>query len=329
MAFDAKYHAQAGAELQRRKQTNISALLARQEEVAARIPEYVRLRSELAATEAKIARIIIEGRNADWKIWELQEETNRCLTRIKELLMTARYPAHYLDMAYSCKICRDTGLAGNNRCECYMNAVKRLAAEGINSKSPLMVTGFESFDLSLYPETNKDGYLSREAMKLNFDYCVKYAAEFHLPNTGILMTGKTGLGKTHLSLAIAGRVLSNGYNAIYGSAPDLFRKIEEEHFGRDFEDNTMNSLQSAELLVLDDVGAEWESSKFYTATLYNVLNSRMNLGRPTIVSSNFNIDDLKIRYGERITSRLMTMEVLNFYGNDIRPNKGEKGVKPS
>jgi DNA replication protein DnaC len=49
----------------------------------------------------------------------------------------------------------------------------------------------------------------------------------------------------------------------------------------------------------------------------------MNLGTPTIISTNMTIEELKERYGERITSRLLTMDVLKFCGDDIRQIKGE------
>ena len=156
-------------------------------------------------------------------------------------------------------------------------------------------------------------------MSENFSVCRKYAENFHLPCDSILMHGKTGLGKTHLSLSIASEVLSKGYSVIYGSAPDLFRKIEKEHFGQE-EGDTIGALQNAELLILDDLGAEFES-RFYVSAFYNILNNRMNAARPIIVSTNLELPELQARYGDRITSRLMTMENLIFVGSDVRVRK--------
>lgn len=42
--------------------------------------------------------------------------------------------------------------------------------------------------------------------------------------------GNTGLGKTHLSLAIAGEVINKGYGVIYGSAQNLLARLEKEKF---------------------------------------------------------------------------------------------------
>ena len=45
--------------------------------------------------------------------------------------------------------------------------------------------------------------------------------------------GNTGLGKTHLSLAIAAVVTQKGYGVVYGSVNNLVSKLEKEHFGRE------------------------------------------------------------------------------------------------
>ncbi len=49
------------------------------------------------------------------------------------------------------------------------------------------------------------------------------------------MTGGTGLGKTHLSLAIANEAIQKGYGVVYSSVGNLVTKLENEHFGRESE----------------------------------------------------------------------------------------------
>ncbi|MCL2036241.1 MAG: ATP-binding protein [Oscillospiraceae bacterium] len=326
MAFDVKYYVQAEDEIKQRRQANAKQLELRRLEISQRFAEYKQLREIMASTGAKLAQLILERKNSDVqkeRIDMIQAENVAASARIKELLMSAGYPPNYLESIYTCEICRDTGIADSSRCECYRNAVRRLAAKGINSTSPLVLTGFETFEVELYPEIYKlnegESLPAREVMRHNFDYCKNYAENFHLPGFGLLLTGRTGLGKTHLSLAIAGKVLEQGYNAIYGSALDFFRKVEDEHFGRE-KGNTMDSLQSAELLVLDDIGTEFTSS-FYASVFYNLINSRMNYGNPTVISTNLSMEELKERYGERLVSRFVSMKILKFYGNDIRQIK--------
>ena len=155
------------------------------------------------------------------------------------------------------------------------------------------------------------------------EFCKRYAEDFHFPAKSILLRGKTGLGKTHLSLSIASVVIEKGYSVVYGSAPDLFRRIEKEHFSNSGDDSVIEALENADLLILDDIGAEFES-KFYNSVFYNILNNRLNASLPTIISTNLDLSEIKERYGDRITSRLLTMESLIFVGSDIRilKNKG-------
>ncbi|MCL2754978.1 MAG: ATP-binding protein [Oscillospiraceae bacterium] len=323
MKFDTKYHISAENELKRRKAANLKEAAQRRERLEAKYPELARLRVQLATTGAKIAAAVLARADKETlhtKIDEIQAENIAVNARVKELLMKGGYPHDYLEPLYFCKICKDTGVAGLSRCECYTGAVKRLAAQDMNAATALTLTGFDTFKLDFYPDTEIDNIGNARKIMLGvFNFCENYAENFHLPSAGVLLRGQTGLGKTHLSLAIAKRVLEKGYSVIYDSAPDLFRKIESEHFSyeRDRSENTMDSLQSCELLVLDDIGAEFDS-KFYNSALYNLINTRMNLGYPTIINTNLNTDELNSRYGDRIMSRFMTMEILVLHGEDNR-----------
>ena len=115
-------------------------------------------------------------------------------------------------------------------------------------------------------------------------------------------------------------MLAKGYSVIYGSAPDIFRRIEKEHFGSQSDTDTLDMVIKADLLVLDDVGAEFES-KFYASAMYNIINDRLNASLPTIVSTNLEHSELEKRYGERTYSRLSTMDELLFRGSDVRVRK--------
>jgi DNA replication protein DnaC len=324
MAFDVKYHISAKEQIEQRRSANLRKLELRQREISGKFPQYDALRAVMAETGAKIVKAVLGG-NAESELAQIRQENTNAAVKIKELLLSNKYPANYLEAIYSCESCKDSGVTSNGYCDCYKTLVKRIAAQEINSKSPLSLTGFGSFDIELYPDTNENGYNIRNIMRGNLQICVDFAEDFHLPGAGLLLSGKTGLGKTHLSLAIAGRVIERGFNVIYGSAPTLFRKVENEHFNRE-KGNTMDSLQSCELLVLDDIGAEWESSTFYASVFFNLLDSRMNAGTPTVINTNLTMGELEARYGERIMSRFLTKTILKFYGNDIRQIKRRKSV---
>jgi len=325
MSLNPKFYVKAEEEIKRRREIAEQKLLHRKKEIETTIPQYKNIQRELAKTGARLSEIILSGGNREEtreKLERLQRENLAAQDTIKTLLAQHKYDAEYLSGSYTCKKCSDTGVYQNRRCVCFREIVKRLTAEELNASSPMKLCGFDTFDLDLYPEIIDidSGVTMRSKMKRNFNYCKDFAENFHLPCNGILIAGGTGIGKTHISLAIAKVVIEKNYSVIYGSAPDLLRKIEKEHFGRDADTNTVELLQSADLLILDDLGAEFES-QFYSSAFYNLLNSRINAGLPTIISTNLTRKQIESRYGERIISRIFVMECLEFCGNDIRAIK--------
>ncbi|MDR1928036.1 MAG: ATP-binding protein, partial [Oscillospiraceae bacterium] len=137
----------------------------------------------------------------------------------------------------------------------------------------------------------------------------------------------TGLGKTHLSLAIAQQVLAKGFGVIYGSAQNLFSRLERERFAR-FGENTGEAEQAlleCDLLILDDLGAEFSTS-FTVSALYNLLNTRLNRALPTIINTNLDARQREEKYSERVTSRIIgNYQTLRFFGSDIRQARLERG----
>ena len=123
-------------------------------------------------------------------------------------------------------------------------------------------------------------------------------------------------------MSIAKEVIKGGSSVIYGSVLNLLREIEKEHFGRaEGDSDTLSALCGCDLLIMDDLGAE-PRTPFYESAVYNLINSRMNMGLPTIVSSNYSVEELYDHYNERIISRLFGFyEVLIFVGKDIRQLK--------
>lgn len=319
MSFDSKYYMAAENEINNRKLRNQRLEEAHRREISLKYPEIIRIDDEIRGTAGKIIRLIAAcDPDAQAKKEKIFEENLMYREKLKQELVKAGYPAEYLEPVYTCSICKDMGVTEGRRCSCFMELVKKAAADELNRSSPMSLSDFSDFSLHYYDDSKPTafGATEREIMSHNLDFCRRYAEDFHLPCGGILMRGPTGLGKTHLSLSIAKTVISKGYSVIYGSAPDLFRKAEQEHFGRE-EGNTIEMLNGADLLILDDVGAEFES-KFYSAVFYNIINNRMNSSKPTIVSTNCDLNELFARYGDRTLSRLKTMDDLIFAGTDVR-----------
>jgi DNA replication protein DnaC len=172
--------------------------------------------------------------------------------------------------------------------------------------------------LNYYSKSKKDGISPYEKMKSVYNKCVKYAQTFDLDSLSLYFYGRTGLGKTHLSLAIANEAIKKGYTVVYGSVINFLNKIEKEKFGRAEDLDTENMLIDVDLLILDDLGAEFTTA-LSTSVLYNIINSRICKGVPTIISSNLDFHELKERYPESVASRIIgTYTGVNFVGDDVR-----------
>ena len=319
MSYLKKYYIMAESELEKRKVRNREQ---QQEQIAKAeesIPGLRALRSRLASGGAKLAAVLVSGGDKKKNLEKIAEENLSVQREISELLLENGFKPSCLDPVYSCEKCQDTGIYNDERCSCFMNDVRRFQCMDLNSSSAMSLCSFDTFDLNFYPENaeSTSGVSIRRIMENNYDFCRDYADKFCLPRTGILMNGGTGLGKTHLSLAIGKEVIEKGYSVIYGSAPNLLKKVEWDNFRKGDDVDTAQLLQECDLLIIDDLGAEFES-KFNDAAIYNLLNTRMNAGRPVIANTNLQTSELQKRYGDRIASRLFTMEILTFYGNDIR-----------
>lgn len=223
---------------------------------------------------------------------------------------------------YNCKKCEDKGFFRGKKCDCLKALEMEFALNELNESLPIDTTGFDSFKISLYPEE------CREQMEDILDFCKAYAMSFNSKSGSILMTGNTGLGKTHLSLSIVKEAIKKGYNCAYGSAQNFLTKIENEHFSRgDERTDTLDALITADLLIFDDLGTEF-SSPYINSTIYSIINTRLLSQKPTIISTNLSLEELKHRYGDRIVSRIMgSYDILCFEGRDIRVLKRMQELK--
>ena len=107
---------------------------------------------------------------------------------------------------------------------------------------------------------------------------------------------------------------------IYGSAQSFAVALERERFDRDLPEDGSTDAQLGEcdLLILDDLGTEFPSA-YVNAALYNIVNTRMMAGKPTIISTNLSLKELEQRYSHRFASRVTGYYgKLEFLGKDVR-----------
>ena len=156
-------------------------------------------------------------------------------------------------------------------------------------------------------------------MERNFRTCRSFAQNFTMNAGNLLFIGGTGLGKTFLSACIARAVADKGYSVVYETASHLFSKLEQARFnGSDENRREAEKFTSCDLLIVDDLGTEMPG-QFVTAALYSLVNDRLLAGKPMVISTNLNVDEIRRRYTPQIASRLEgSFNRLTFVGEDIR-----------
>ena len=231
-----------------------------------------------------------------------------------------------LEPKFTCPLCQDTGVAQGKTCQCVRREMQRLRREEIEAMSSLSVTRFDTMKLDYYPNTRdpQTGRSVRQYMAELLADLQDYAAAFDLDSENLMLTGNAGLGKTHAALAVAGAALDKGYDVIYISSPDFFSRVETLHFGSDpagEKDALLETVTGADLLILDDLGTEFNSS-FVISTLYSLLNDRLGRRRPTILTTNITDGTLLEKlYTEKVASRISAFVPYRFLGEDIRLKK--------
>ncbi len=287
-------------------------------------PRAAQIEQALSATAISAAKAVLGGKDVREQLTKLKESNLALQAELKGYLKEADLPKDYLQAHYQCKYCDDTGFIDGKMCNCLKQLLRKEAYKRLNALTPLSLSTFDSFSLKYYPDVAEkaDGISPKKQMEGVLRYCCNYAEAFSMQSSSIIMQGGTGLGKTHLSLAIANAAIDKGYGVIYGSAQNMVTNLERERFNRDDNtDDTNQLLLSCDLLILDDLGTEFATS-FVNAAIYNIVNTRLMAQKPTIISTNLSMYELEQRYTERFVSRVIGSYVrLQFCGKDVRQQK--------
>jgi DNA replication protein DnaC len=285
-------------------------------------PKAEEIESILSTTAISAAKAIFSGGSAKERLEQLRRNNLALQKELSDLLNNAGYGEDYLMPRYSCGQCGDTGYIDGKMCDCMKKLLQAEAYRRLNTLTPLSLSTFESFSLDYYQDTRENNeYKSpRQIMGDTLQYCIRYAEKFSMDSPNLILTGGTGLGKTHMSLAIANLAIQKGYGVVYCSVNNIITKLEREHFGRD-EGDTGRLLTECDLLILDDLGTEFKNA-FSCAEIYNIVNTRLMAQKPTIISTNLSTSELLDYYTERFASRIIgSYRRIPFVGKDIRQQK--------
>lgn len=134
---------------------------------------------------------------------------------------------------------------------------------------------------------------------------------------GLYLYGLAGSGKTHLAAAIGNHLLLRA-RPRFVTSPELLLQIKKTYGNQNGDDEYIDRLSYAKLLIIDDLGSE-KPTEWVQETLFVIIDRRYTHYLPTIFTSNFSLDQLKERLGYRLASRIAEMtEVVELRPVDYR-----------
>lgn len=292
----------------------------RRDEVYARDPEIARLHEEIRVRFAESVRTMLADRSNTSALTDsLKLSIERLQADVNRRLCALGLPSDYLALTFACSDCQDRGFVddfGQQPCNCYKLRRAQLLKEEAGMSGTDNQT-FDYFDPSIFP-TEEQRTEAQNAKRL----CERFANSLEKPaRPNLVLTGKSGLGKTFLLNCVADRAMQRGVPALPMTAFNMLAAMRDYHFGNTSEQCLLNQMLRCRLLLIDDLGTEPMLKNITVEYLFMLLNERMSRRLPTVVATNLAPADLLTRYGERVVSRLLDRsagEFIKLSGRDLR-----------
>ena len=307
--------------LQSEKEQNEQSSHARIAAIYEKEPRLAEIERELRKTAAHVLAVTFRTQGDPVSAMQQLKKDNLALQQERDwILQTEGLEPDDLIVQPICPKCGGTGYVGAAMCECLKELCRQ---EQKKELAALLGSGHESFEkfrLDLYPAQYDERLKTspRTLMERTYRDTLAYAQGFSCASPSLLFVGATGLGKTFLSACIARMVAERGFSVSYAPVSRLFAAFEADKFRPDPDASRTAEFFSCDLLIIDDLGTEM-TTQFTVSALYQILNTRLLEGRPTIVSTNLPLGDIAPRYSAQIYSRLLgAYRLYKFYGDDIR-----------
>ncbi len=282
-------------------------------EIYEKIPEYEEIEQTVSSVSVAQARKLLSG---DEQALEDLRETLHVLSEKKAaLLRAAGYPSDYLEPEYACARCRDTGYQNGRKCICLKQRIVSLLYEQSNLKEILQKENFSALSYEYYQGEDLERFRQTVAA------CRHFIRDFDHTYRNLFFYGSVGAGKSFLCNCIAKEIIEAGKLVLYFSASGLIDTLSgssQAARDRDSLHGVSQDLYHCDLLVIDDLGTEYTNA-YVVTQLFSCLNERHLRRKPTLISTNLSLEDLRNKYSERIFSRITSnYDMYKVTGPDIR-----------
>lgn len=183
-------------------------------------------------------------------------------------------------------------------------------------------------------EERKRGITEKKYLAMNFQastqtlgFAHKYVENFSkyfASNTGLMLVGGYGTGKTFAAACIANALAEKGYSVYMAHIVDITRRLSQT-----FDPNLaefQKKLQTCSLLVVDDFGAQ-RNSDFMREQVDYLIDLRYRAEKPLIITSNLTMEELRAADGiqARAYDRLKEMcGLIRMQGESLRVQKANE-----
>lgn len=193
--------------------------------------------------------------------------------------------------------------------ECEKVAVVERAVADAGVPPRYLSKAIDSFNVST-PERKKS-WLAVKEFSDNLDQSLS-------SGRCLVLIGGVGTGKTHLACGLVRKVVENGKSAKFTTVQKLIREVRSS-WGTNQEQAVINAITKHDLLVIDEVGVQ-AGSENEKNILFDIINSRYEEMRSTVIITNCDIDGIRSYLGERVVDRLRENggRLIRFTGNSYR-----------
>ena len=151
----------------------------------------------------------------------------------------------------------------------------------------------KDFITAQFKQKNLENFITNEQNKITKLAAEKFISDFKNFKNGIIFEGKSGTGKTHISMAICNELLKENTPIIFGTLTELVDKYAK--FYTNHTESELTKLYTkVDLLVIDNLGVE-PMNDWLLAKLFTIINERILNELPYIITTNYNMEALKDR----------------------------------